>query len=180
MREVQAAPDGRLDLWAREHGKSSIITFGLTIQDILRDAEITVGIFSHTRPVAQGFLHQIKRELETNGLLKQLYPQGLWAEPRRQAPKWSDEHGITVRRRGNPKEATVEAWGLVDGQPTGKHFSLRVYDDVVTRESVTTPQQGRKTTEAWELSDNLGVRGGRLRVIGTRYHLADTYHTMIE
>jgi hypothetical protein len=46
-REVQAAPNGYLDLWGREHGKSSLITFGLTIQDILNDPEITVGIFSY-------------------------------------------------------------------------------------------------------------------------------------
>ena len=44
-REVQGAPNGHLDLWAREHGKSSIITFGLTIQDILNNPEITVAIF---------------------------------------------------------------------------------------------------------------------------------------
>jgi hypothetical protein len=34
-REVQAEPHGHLDLWAREHFKSSLITFGLTIQEIL-------------------------------------------------------------------------------------------------------------------------------------------------
>jgi len=53
---VQAAPNGYLDLWGREHGKSSLITFGLTIQDILNDPEITVGIFSYSRPIAKAFL----------------------------------------------------------------------------------------------------------------------------
>ena len=181
-REVQAKPDFHLDLWAREHGKSSIITFGKTIQDILIDPEITVGIFSHTRPIAKAFLRQIKAEFETNEALKYVYPDVLFAEPWKESPSWSEE-GIVVKRIGNPKEATVEAWGLVEGQPTGRHFTLMVYDDVVTRESVTTAEQIKKTTEAWELSDNLGVtaeRGGRRRYIGTRYNLYDTYAVMMQ
>lgn len=182
-REVESARDGYLDLWAREHGKSSLITFGLTVQDILRDPEITVGIFSHTRPIAKGFLAQIKTEFEQNDYLKALYSDVLWAEPKKEATRWSEDGGIVVRRAGNPKEATIEAWGLVDGQPTGKHFRLRVYDDVVTRESVTTPEQVDKTTKAWELSQNLGIQaemGGTARYIGTRYSLHDTYATMLE
>lgn len=181
-REVQAEPDGRLDLWAREHGKSSLITFGLTIQDILKDPEITVGIFSHTRPVAKSFLSQIKREFEDNEWLKHVFPDVLWANPSREAPRWSEDGGLIVRRKGNPKEATVEAHGLVDGQPTGRHFRLRVYDDVVTRESVSTPEMISKVTDAWDLSQNLGMQadqGGKVRYIGTRYSLHDTYAEVI-
>jgi predicted phage terminase large subunit-like protein len=177
--EVQASPDGHLDLWAREHGKTSIISFGLTIQDIVRDPEVTVGIFSHTRRYAKAILRQIRRELERNDRLKALFPDALWDKPRRQAPQWSDEDGIVVRRNSNPKEATVEAWGLIDGLPTGKHFKIRIYDDVIDRRAVTTPDMIRKVTEMWELSQALGTRGGVERYIGTRYHANDSYREMI-
>jgi hypothetical protein len=183
-REVEADPDGYLDLWAREHYKSTIITFAGVIQEHLRDSELTVGIFSHTKPIAKKFLQQIKVEYETNADLKAAFPDVLWAEPAKDAPKWSLDGGLVLKRQGNPKEASLEAHGLVDGQPTGAHFGLLVYDDVVTLESVGTPEQIEKTTLAWSLSDNLGARGedGRIRKwhIGTRYHFADTYHTMME
>jgi len=180
-REVQENPDGQLDLWARDHYKSTIITFSKTIQDILVNPEETIGIFSHTRPIAKGFLEQIKREFENNDYLKKLFPEILYHKPESESPKWSLDSGIIVKRKTNPKEATVEAWGLVDGQPTSKHYSIQVYDDVVTRESVTTPDQISKTTSAWELSQNLGSgERTKRRYIGTRYHIHDTYRTIID
>lgn len=187
-KEIESAPDGYLDLWAREHYKSTIITFGKTIQDILashgdnalHEREWTFGFFSHTRPIAKGFLRQIKNEFEINEHLKTLFPDVLYANPRRESPKWSEDEGIVVKRTSNQKEATVEAWGLVDGQPTSKHFFACVYDDIVTRESVTTPEMIAKTTDALALSYNLGSDGGRRRFIGTRYHYNDSYKTVIE
>ena len=144
--EVQMNPDGYLDLWFREGYKSTIITYALTIQDILNDPNITIGIFSYNRPTAKAFLRQIKREFEMNTLLKDLFPEILWSNPQSEAPKWSEDEGIVVKRKINPKESTVEAWGLVDGQPTGRHFKLMVYDDVVTLDSVSTPEMCQKTT----------------------------------
>ena len=109
--EVQASPDGHLDLWAREHYKSTIITYALSIQDILKDPETTIGIFSHTRPIAKAFLRQIKSEFEKNEQLKEWFPDVLWANPRKESPKWSEDEGLVVKRQSNPKEATIEAWG---------------------------------------------------------------------
>jgi hypothetical protein len=182
-RDVQANPDGHLDLWSREHYKSTIITFALTIQDILNDANVTVGIFSHTKKVARTFLQVIMRELADNERLQELYPDVLWRNPVKEAPMWSEDSGIIVRRSGNPKEATIECHGLVDSQPTGRHFKLMVFDDVVTRESVSTGDQIEKTTDAWSLAQNLGTqeeKGGRVRYIGTRYSLHDTYAEIIK
>ena len=179
-REVEARPDGYIDIWAREHYKSTIITFAGIIQELLRDREISIGIFSHTKPIAKGFLAQIKRELEGNEELKELFPHILWTDPEKQAPSWSLDSGIIVRRANNRKEASVEAHGLVDGQPTSLHFQLMVYDDVVTDKSVYTPEQIFRTTQSWELSDNLGTAGGKKWMVGTRYHYADTYAEIIK
>lgn len=186
-REVQDSPDGHLDLWSREHYKSTIITYAKSIQDVLASHgddplmdEVTVGIFSHNRPIAKGFLRQIMREFESNEWLKDLFPDVLWNEPKRESPKWSEDDGIVLKRKSNPKESTVEAWGLVDSQPTSKHFSIRVYDDVVTKDSVSSPEMMNKTTAAWELSLNLGTRGGAERYIGTRYHFNDTYKEIMK
>lgn len=179
-REVQAAPDGHLDLWARGHYKSTIITFALTIQEILIDPEITIGILSDVNKVAKPFLRQIKQEFETNEQLKRDFSDILWSDPQKQAPKWSEDDGIVVRRRGNPKEATVEAYGLIDGQPTGRHFKLLIFDDVVNENTVTSPEMMQKVALRVGLADNLGAEGYRKRFVGTRYHMNDAYAEMIE
>jgi predicted phage terminase large subunit-like protein len=187
-REVEAQPDGYLDLWSREHYKSAIITYAKTIQDILAshgdgalvEREVCVGIFSHSRGIAKRFLRQIKFEFESNDKLKEWFPDVLWENPQKQSPKWSEDDGIVVRRKSNPAEATVEAWGVVDGQPIGKHFPLLVYDDVVVPESVTNPDQIQKTGDMLKLSYALGADGGARRFIGTRYHANDAYKEVID
>lgn len=178
-REVEKAPTGYLDLWAREHFKSSIITFGGAVQRILQDPEVTIGIFSHVNEIAAAFLKQIKTELESNEVLKAAFPDILWSNPQKQAKQWSVEGGLIVQRKGNPKESTVEASGLVDGQPISKHYKLRIYDDVVTDKSVYTPEQITKTTNAYSLSQALGTVGGEEWMIGTRYSYADTYEWIL-
>ena len=183
-REVEKSPDGHLDLWSREHYKSTIITFGGAIQELLRNPNITIGIFSHTKDIAKDFLSQIKRELETNELLMKCFPDVLYQNTKEIPSGAWNQDSLTVKRNTNPKEATVEAHGLVEGMPTGKHFELMIYDDVVVPASVSTPEQIQKTTQAWELSDNLGARSAdgftRKWHIGTRYSYADTYDVMLK
>ena len=92
----------------------------------------------------------------------------------------SEDDGLVLKRKSNPKESTIEAWGLVEGQPTSKHFNVLIYDDVVTQGSVYTPEMMKKTLEAWEMSINLGAKNTRRRLIGTRYHFNDAYREIIK
>ncbi len=187
VREVEASPNGYLDLWAREHYKSTIISFGLSIQDILWDPEITIGIFSFNRPTSKSFLRPIKWEMESNQVLKTLFPDILYQDPGRESPKWSEDDGLIVKRKTNPKEATVEAWGLIEGMPTAKHYKIRVYDDIITERQVTNPEMIKGVITSWELSLNLGSQqvatrygvSNIQRYAGTRYHLNDPYREIV-
>jgi hypothetical protein len=124
-REVELDPDGHIDLWARFHYKSTIITFAGAIREVLCNPEITIAIFSVVKPIAQAFLVQIniKGEFETNEVLKWVYPDVLYRNPRTLGPdgrpvKWSLERGITVKRKGNPKEAVAGNAGRLESRST--------------------------------------------------------------
>src|SRR5512139_1298166 len=120
-RDVEMGPASRtLDLWARGHFKSSVITTAETIQRILKDKEQRIGIFSHTRPSAKGFLRRIKLILEGSVFLKTCFPDVLYGNPTAESPKWSEDDGLIVRREEYYNESTIEAWGLIEGMPTGK------------------------------------------------------------
>lgn len=180
-REVEESPDGHIDIWAREHFKSSLITFGGVLQLMLRNPELRIAIFSHTAKTAKKFVAQLQGEMEKNEHLQSLFPDVLWSNPQRDAPSWSLEGGLTLKRKGNPKEATLECHGLIDSMPTSSHFDVRVYDDVVERASITSPEMIDKCWEAFQLSDNLGVaEGGRVWIIGTRYSFGDPYQKIID
>jgi len=177
-REVEVDPSGYLDLWSREHYKSTIITFGGCIQEILRDPEITIGIFGHSNVIAEPFLKQIKAEFERNEILKTAFPEIFWKNPSKEAKQWSN-YGITIKRKGNPKECTIEASGL-DSQPIGKHYRLRIYDDAVVPESVSTPEQIQKSINNYSMSQSLGVVGGHEWMCGTIYSFADLYDWVLK
>lgn len=81
---------------------SSIITYALNVQNILIDPDVRIGIFSHTRNIAKAFLRRIKITLESNDVLKTLFPDILYENPSSQSPKWA----LDV----NTKILTMDGW----------------------------------------------------------------------
>lgn len=169
-RDVDDGPRSKtLDLWAREHYKSTIITTAEVARKVLMNPEERVGIFSHTRPIAKGFLRSIKSLFENSELLKACYPDVLYENPSAESPKWSEDDGLILKRNSFCKESTIEAWGLLEGMPTSKHFTHRVYDDVETADVVVNPDTVNKLIYMFDLSQNLGAVDGTERIVGTTY-----------
>jgi len=185
-REVQLEPNGCLDLWSREHRKSTIITYALTLQDIINDVEVRIGLFSLTKKESKKFGRLIKESNENNPKLHELWPDVFWEDPQKDTRKlgklWSLDEGLHFKRKGVYAEATLEFWGL-DAMPTGRHFQIRIYDDIITERHCTNPEMIQKAMEGWQLSTNLGSdqpvkhydEVNIRRIIGTRYHTNDPY-----
>jgi hypothetical protein len=173
-REVEDGPlNFTLDIWAREHGKSSIITKGETIQHILKYPEKSCGIFSYIKPLAKKFLFEIKETFATNRFLKACFPDVIWDNCEKESPLWALDEGIVLKRRTNMAEPTVSAWGLTEGMPIGMHFDRRVYDDISTQDMAKSMDVMESVKMNFDSSQNIGKEGGHHRVIGTYYHHDD-------
>ncbi len=173
-REVETGPkDFTLDVWSREHGKSTTITKAETIQYALKNPESSTGIFSAVRPLAKKFLFEIKETFQSSKLLQACFPDIVWQNCERDAPLWSLDEGLFLKRKTNMAEPTISAWGLTEGMPTGLHLDRRIYDDIVNKDAEQIYEVMEKVKEKYDLSQYLGKDGGTHRVIGTFYHHND-------
>lgn len=173
-KEVEEGPaDFTLDIWARFHFKSTIITTAETIQYIAKNPELTTGIFSYANKPAKKFLFSIREICENEKILHKCFPDIFWENPQKEAPLWSIDEGIILKRTSNRREATVSSYGLTEGMPTGAHFERRLYDDIVTEDIADSVDVMEKVKEKYDSSQNLTTDGGTHRVVGTFYHFAD-------
>ena len=176
--EIQDGPaSNTLDVWAREHLKSSIITISETIQYTLNYPESTTCIFSFKASIAKVFLSEIKSIYERSSLLQTCFPE-LVGNIEKEAQGWSLDNGLILKRKGSKREPTVYAAGLVEGMPTGMHFDRMVFDDIVTEDFAESFEQMYKVKNKFDSSMNLGTDNGVHRVIGTYYHHADPLITI--
>jgi len=172
--DIQDGPQSdTLDIWARFHGKSTCITIAETLQYHLKNPEKCTAILSYSRPAAKKFLRAIKTLCEESDLLKQCFPDVLWEKPESQAPKWSEDDGIVFKRKSASRgESTIEAWGLTEGQPTGRHYERMVFDDMETEDIRDSPDMLNKVWSNFQMASvNLGTGSDSdiTRVIGTYY-----------
>jgi len=171
--EVEHWPiSNTLAIWAREHYKTTI-SIAEVIQKVLKNPERCISFFAYARPLAKTMLRGVKQTFENSDALKAAFPDIVWQRPENESPKWSEDDGLILRRKSiSRRESTIEAWGLVEGMPVGRHFDDRVYDDIETDDLVENIDMMRKTIHKFEMSKYLGTQDGTHRIWGTHYHHA--------
>lgn len=134
---LDEAPYQKIEM-PRETGKTSLITQGRVIQRICRQPNISIMLANEKELTARDILSAIKHQVETNDLLRALFPEIV--------PKdlndttWSSSR-IIVNRTSGRKEPTVFVVG-VGGTVTGMHPDEIMVDDAISREAMENARAG--------------------------------------
>lgn len=161
----------RLYLIPRGHLKSSIITKGWAIQQILRKPNIRILIANAIWDNARGFGRTIMTYL-TDGLLPCVF--GIFIPKSGRGIKWSPD-SFTINQRTMPNDAATVTTTGVERTQTSQHYDIIIMDDLVARENTATKEQREKVKNFYRDSLALLEPDGILIVVGTTWSDDDLY-----
>lgn len=165
----------RIFLYPRTHFKSTIITIAGTIQDVVKDANITILLVAATAENAQRFLEEIKRHFMNNEVLRWLYPEMVW-DSERAAPRWNKQE-MEVPRTTFVREPTIDTLGS-RGEVISRHYMKIIPDDIIGE---------KEYKSVGEMQATCGWMGGlemllvppfwerNIDFVGTRWTMDDAY-----
>jgi predicted phage terminase large subunit-like protein len=175
--EIQKGINLSLYLLPRGHCKTQIFTISGSIQTYLNRPAEPIAIVCDALKRATKKTRAIKWHLEKNQALRELFPDLVWANPFKDAPKWTDEEFIMPLHDGR-QEPSFLATSL-ENQPTGLHFPTIKCDDIVTPETCTTRTQMDKNRDAYGLMrSSILQTGGNIQIAGTIYDDGDLHCDM--
>lgn len=173
--EIDKKCFGRMWICAREHYKSTFLSFAFVIQCLIRNPEERIGIYAYNANLAESCLQKIRTELEINEKLKYYFDDIFYKNPQKESPLWRAD-SLLVKRNSRARESSIECSGLITGQKTGRHYTIGIYDDCVTPDSVLTSDAINHVIKTWQISLNtLTSENLRYVVLGTYYHYDDLY-----
>jgi len=142
----------------------------------VNDPNDTILLANATFTNAQKFLRVIKQHIESNALLRWVFPELVPGVKE----KWT-ESSITIPRTNDVKEGSLEAIG-VGGTAVGMHYNCLIKDDLVNEDHIISQEQMQKVIDWHKYSTPLLVRprSDREVVHGTRWAFYDLYSHIIE
>lgn len=163
----------KLYLLPRGTYKTTLISKANVIRLILNDPNERILIISMTEKNAADMLWEIKTHLESNELLRWLFPN--LVPDLKTANRWNNQE-ILVRRTKDYSEATIAAMG-VGGKLTSRHYTVHVKDDIVDQEVARSATELQRTKDWLRYTESVFVNPTQDRdfIVGTRYAVNDPY-----
>lgn len=156
---------------ARGHLKSSIVTKGWTIQQVLRNPDVRVLLANSVWDNSRKFLRTIQKHIGPGSTLETVF--GKFA-----SEHWNQDE-CTIRQRRAILDAPTWATTGIEKEQTSQHYDIIIADDLVARENCMTPEQREKVYIYYKDLQDLLEPDGTLIVIGTRWHQDDLYDKIL-
>jgi predicted phage terminase large subunit-like protein len=152
----------------RGHLKTSICTIGKAVWKACKNPDRRILLAANTATNASKFIRFIKLNIESNDMLRWLYPEAI---PDFNVVKWTDNE-ITLNRKNIYPESTIEGIG-VGGTVTSRHYDELIEDDLLAPEDgvTVTAEMVKKTIDWHKYATSLLVRPATdpQTVVGTRW-----------
>lgn len=177
----QPDKDIKLLLLPRRHLKSSLASFALPLWTWINDPTQCIFFAHGTQSMASMYLGQIRRRIESDEMLRALWPEIFFDAPKRESPLWTaDEFIIKRPSESDFRTPSIVAAGL-GAMKTGMHFSQFLLDDLVyDKESVNSIVTRNNTSDFIDAVDYMGLPGFKKIILGTRWHMDDAYGRLLD
>jgi hypothetical protein len=155
--------------------KTSVFTIGGTVQDILRDPDVTVLIPHAVEDEAVKIVAEITNHIRQNDRLRKLEPAMM---PAPNGKWWYGAGRMKVRGSKFSRQPTVMGVGA-GSEITGAHVDVIRPDDIIGRRTIENSELPK--IHAWWQNTALPVLNpaGRISAVGTRWHTDDIWGTFI-
>lgn len=165
----------KLVLLPRGSFKTSLITIGYAVKDIIKNPNIRILIdASKYDPDCLKYIQSVRNILSNNEKLKWLY-----GDIFQEGDRWKDTE-ITVKRPAvNLKEPTLMG-GSIEVSMVRFHFDKIYCDDLVNDQNTQTKEQIEKVIDHFKGLFNILEPNGEMIMLGTRWHYNDLYGHILD
>lgn len=182
---IQDEETGRrkMVLWPRGTYKSSI-SVGFCLWTVIHNPKEMWLVSSSVVDLGRTRIAALREHMETNRMLKALWPAIFWQNPQEQAKDWT-ENTLTVRRPGGCDEPTFSVGG-VDRTVAGHHYTRGLLDDLVTEVNVKSetgieaPKTYFRALRPVYIAEGVDGKGFGELIDGTRYRDNELYGFLID
>lgn len=167
-------------LWPRYHGKTTFFTIADSIRWCLRVPDICIAVGHAQVADAAEIVTTIRSEFENKKKLKWIAKDVCYDNPEKESPLWNRDCFV-IRRKHHNKTPTFQAVSP-EAMPTGMHFDIWDWDDLITEGNSQTSDQRDKMFKAIGYASPYlpPTRMRYIKIAGTRWHVHDGYGKNIE
>lgn len=169
----------KIILMPRHSFKSCICTVGYSLWLLARESNARILIYSDSATKAEGFLGDVVSHIYGSvegSIFRKVF--GNWEQEAKQET-WNRSQIVIKPRTTSSKEPSIDTGGI-ETSKVGNHYDYIIFDDIVSDVNVTTKAQMDKVADCYKKALSLLKPGGKILLLGTRWHFGDLYGRLIK